>query len=67
MSKDRKTLVTGVIGADAHNIDGLDDVNYGQGIARKGWLEAGDLLNCLPAEEVIAWQESKRSTTASSS
>jgi len=48
------------IGCDAHSVDGMDDVVYGLGIARKGWCEAGDLLNCLPAEEVIAWQKSKR-------
>lgn len=48
------------VGVDAHSVDGLDDVPYGLGIARKGWLEPGDLLNCLSVEEVIAWQKSKR-------
>ncbi|HBM80552.1 MAG: DNA polymerase/3'-5' exonuclease PolX [Clostridiales bacterium] len=30
---------------DAHDIEGLDHVKYGIGIARKGWLEAGDVIN----------------------
>lgn len=37
--------VTICINPDAHNTDGLDDVRYGIGIARKGWLEADDVLN----------------------
>ncbi len=48
------------IGVDAHSVDGLDDVFYGLGIARKGWLEAGNLLNSMTAEEVLEWQKSKR-------
>jgi DNA polymerase (family 10) len=46
------------IGPDAHAVDGLADVVYGLGVARKGWLEAGHLLNCLTAEEFIAWAQS---------
>lgn len=30
---------------DAHNTEGLNDVIYGLGIARKGWLEAKDVIN----------------------
>ena len=33
------------INPDAHNTDGLKDVFYGVGIARKGWLEVGDVVN----------------------
>jgi DNA polymerase (family 10) len=46
------------IGPDAHAVDGLADVAYGLGVARKGWLEAAHLLNCLTAEEFIAWAQS---------
>ena len=46
------------IGPDAHSVEGLDDVMYGLGIARKGWLEPGDLLNCMTAEELLAWRSS---------
>ncbi len=41
------------INPDAHNTDGLDDVRYGVGIARKGWLEAGDVVNAMTLGEVL--------------
>ena len=41
-----------VIAPDAHGPEGLHDMTYGIGIARKGWLEKSDVLNCLSAEEV---------------
>lgn len=40
------------INPDAHRIDGIADMQYGLGIARKGWLEPADLLNCLTTEKV---------------
>jgi len=33
------------INPDAHNVEGLGDVSYGVGIARKGWLEKRNVLN----------------------
>ena len=39
------------IGPDAHSTQALDNVEIGVGIARKGWLEASDILNARPAEE----------------
>jgi len=47
------------IGPDAHSVEGLADVDFGLGIARKGWLEKKDLLNCMDAEELLAWRQSK--------
>ncbi|MBN2310594.1 MAG: DNA polymerase/3'-5' exonuclease PolX [Candidatus Hydrogenedentes bacterium] len=44
------------IGPDAHSTDGLDDVAYGLGVARKGWLEADDLLNAMTVKEFFAWR-----------
>jgi DNA polymerase (family 10) len=41
-----------VINPDAHSIKGLGDIDYGVMIARKGWLESGDILNSLTAEEM---------------
>jgi DNA polymerase (family 10) len=38
------------INPDAHMPTGIDDVRYGVGIARKGWLEKGDVLNALPLD-----------------
>ncbi len=41
------------INPDAHNLEGLNDTQYGVGIARKGWLSAGDVLNTLPLEKLL--------------
>jgi DNA polymerase (family 10) len=40
------------INPDAHNTDGLRDVFYGVGIARKGWLEAKDVVNAWDLKKV---------------
>lgn len=40
------------INPDAHSLEGLDDVNYGVMIARKGWLAPEDVLNTYPSAEV---------------
>jgi DNA polymerase (family 10) len=45
------------IGPDAHSIQGLEDVQYGVGIARKGCLTPDDILNCLDAEAFVAWKD----------
>jgi len=45
------------IGPDAHSTEGLEDVQYGVGIARKGWLTRDDVLNCLDADAFLAWKE----------
>ncbi len=48
------------IGADAHNIAGLGYVDYGIGVARKGWLTREDLLNALPVEGFLAHVAERR-------
>jgi DNA polymerase (family X) len=40
------------INPDAHNTDGLADVRFGIGVARKGWLEPSDVVNTLSLSEV---------------
>lgn len=40
-----------VISTDAHHPAHLDYMRYGVLTARRGWLEAGDVLNTLPLEE----------------
>ncbi|MSR78176.1 MAG: DNA polymerase/3'-5' exonuclease PolX [Candidatus Omnitrophica bacterium] len=40
------------INPDAHSLAGLEDVTYGVGIARKGWLERKDVVNTLSATEM---------------
>ena len=40
------------INPDAHSIAGLDDVQYGIGVARKAGLQAGQVLNTLGLNEI---------------
>jgi DNA polymerase (family 10) len=40
------------INPDAHSIAGLQDLWFGIQIARKGWLQRGDVINCLPLGQV---------------
>jgi len=37
-----------VINPDAHRVDRLQELVFGVGIARKGWLTKEDVMNCLP-------------------
>ena len=48
------------IGPDAHSVPGLDNVEIGIGIARKGWLERDDVLNARDADEVLAFARRRR-------
>lgn len=58
LAKERGVQVE--IGPDAHAPQGLDNIEFGIGIARKGWLEAGDVLNTRPASAVIAAAAARR-------
>ncbi len=42
------------INPDAHTTHGLQDLIYGIGIARKGWLTKADVVNCLPLGKIEA-------------
>src|SRR5258708_7197930 len=48
------------IDPDAHTIHGLDNMHYGVGIARKGWLRASDVLNTMQTEEILNFFRSRR-------
>jgi len=43
-----------VINTDAHHTRHLDLMRYGVQVARRAWLEAGDVLNTLAAEAFLA-------------
>jgi len=43
------------IGTDAHHPEQMWMMNLGVAVARRGWLERGDVLNCLPAHDLIQW------------
>ncbi|HET7638631.1 MAG TPA: DNA polymerase/3'-5' exonuclease PolX, partial [Ktedonobacteraceae bacterium] len=48
------------IDPDAHTLEGLDDMRYGIGIARKGWLSASDVLNTMEAGALLAFFKQQR-------
>jgi DNA polymerase (family 10) len=48
------------IGPDAHSPAALDNVHFGIGMARKAWLEAGEILNTRSADEVLAVARNRR-------
>jgi DNA polymerase (family 10) len=52
--------VTIEIGPDAHSTAALDNVHFGIGMARKAWLEAGEILNTRKADEVVAFARKRR-------
>jgi DNA polymerase (family X) len=41
-----------VIDPDAHRVERLQDLWFGVGIARKGWLTKADVMNCLPLSKI---------------
>jgi DNA polymerase (family X) len=49
------------IDPDAHVLTGIDDMRYGIGVARKGWLRAADVLNTLEYEALRAYFLTRRS------
>lgn len=53
------------IDPDAHRASGLADVAYGVGVARKGWMEAGDVINTMDADAILDFfQEQRRRALA---
>ena len=56
----KKKGVKIAINPDAHQIGGLQDISFGIKIARKGWLEKSDCLNCLNLKEVKAYLRNKQ-------
>lgn len=48
MAKEEGVLVA--INSDAHSVHGFADLDYGMGQARRGWLEAADVLNTRPLD-----------------
>lgn len=60
----RKAKEAGVkiaISTDAHHVDQMWMMELGVGIARRGWLEARDVINTLPLDKLMAVCKKKRS------
>lgn len=49
-AKEKKVPIA--INPDAHNVEGLRDVRFGVGIARKGWLQKEEVLNAWNTDDV---------------
>lgn len=48
------------VNPDAHDVSHIADIKYGVGAARKGWLEAEDILNARPVDEFLAAARRRR-------
>ena len=58
----REKGVKCAINPDAHSTAGLQDLIFGVGIARKGWLTKNDVINTLPLARIESVLKAKRST-----
>jgi DNA polymerase (family 10) len=58
MAKEEGVLVA--ISSAAHAAGGLDGLQWGVGQARRGWLEARDVLNAKSLDALRAWLEGRR-------
>lgn len=58
MAKDRGAQLA--IETDAHSIDGLEFMNLGVDVARRGWLEEKDIVNTLPLDKLLKRLKRKR-------
>ena len=51
MAKDKGVQLA--VETDAHSIDGLEFMNLGVDVARRGWLEEKDVINTLPLDKLL--------------
>lgn len=49
-----------VINPDAHRVERLQELRFGVGVARKGWLTRNDVMNCLPLGKIEGALAGKR-------
>jgi DNA polymerase (family 10) len=52
------------INPDAHSVAGLEDLWFGVQIARKGWLQRENVINCLPLGRIQKAIADKRKSAA---
>lgn len=48
------------IGPDAHELEGLDDMDFGIGIARKGWAPPERIINTWAPDRLESWLADRR-------
>jgi DNA polymerase (family 10) len=59
----RRAATLGVpvaISTDTHYLSELDNVDLGIGVARRAWIEAGQVLNARPLDSLLAWARPAR-------
>jgi DNA polymerase (family 10) len=56
----RAAGVTIVINPDAHATEGLADLDYGIGVARRAWLGPADVFNTAPTEAIARALQTRR-------
>ena len=57
-AKEKKVKI--FVNPDAHTAEGLSDIRYGVGIARKGWLECDDVVNTWALKKVETFFKGQR-------
>jgi len=60
LPKARSLGVTIEIGPDAHSTHSLDNMGFGVGMARKGGITRGEVLNARSAADVVAFARARR-------
>lgn len=56
----RELGVKVAINTDAHAVRGLDVLRFGLDQARRGWLEADHVVNCLSTDDLKSWLAGRR-------
>ncbi len=56
----KKYGVRFVLGTDAHHVSQMWMMRLGVGQARRGWLEAADVVNTMKAKDLVAFLEKRR-------
>ncbi|MHB1000635.1 MAG: DNA polymerase/3'-5' exonuclease PolX [Armatimonadota bacterium] len=58
MAKDRGLKIS--VNTDAHNVSEFASIRLGLFMARRGWLQASDVLNAMPLNELLTWLNTRR-------
>jgi DNA polymerase (family 10) len=58
MAKENGVMI--VISTDAHSTDELNMMKYGIKQARRGWIEADDVLNTKNLQQLLKWIKNRR-------
>lgn len=48
------------VNTDAHSASDLDMLPFGVATARRGWVQARDVLNCWPLEQLLSWLQARK-------